>query len=166
MKQGENMRIVIIGGGIAAAYLANGIKKLDSYAEVLIVSEEAYQPYDRIHLCSLIGKCQSVEDIALHIDPTVQIELNQKIRSIDKKAKRIFSEHAAFSYDKLIIATGSLPRTLFDISKLKNAATFRNANDCTKIAKGIDDREVVMVGSGPIGLELLETQTLSPNRLR
>ena len=151
------MRIVIVGGGIAAAYLANGIKKLDSTTEVLIVSEEAYLPYDRIHLCSLVDKSQRVEDIALHIDPTVQIELNEKIVSIDRKAKRIFSDHSAFSYDKLIISTGSLPRTLFDISRLKNAATFRNAKDCKKIAEGIENKEVVMVGSGPIGLELLET---------
>ena len=157
------MRIVIVGGGIAAAYLANGIKKLDSTTEVLIVSEEAYLPYDRIHLCSLVDKSQRVEDIALHIDPTVQIELNEKIVSIDRKAKRIFSDHSAFSYDKLIISTGSLPRTLFDISRLKNAATFRNAKDCKKIAEGIENKEVVMVGSGPIGLELLETLNSLPN---
>jgi quinone-reactive Ni/Fe-hydrogenase small subunit len=157
------MRIIIIGGGIAAAYLANRIKKLDLTVEVLIVSEEAYLPYDRIHLCSLVDKSRNLKDIALHIDPTVKIELNEKIQSIDKKAKRIFSEHSAFSYDKLIIATGSIPCTLFDISRLQNAATFRNAKDCKKIAEGIDDKEVVMVGSGPIALELLETLNTLPN---
>ena len=47
------MRIVIIGGGIAAVYLANNIKKLASDVDVLIVSDEAYSPYDRIHLCAL-----------------------------------------------------------------------------------------------------------------
>ena len=157
------MRIVIIGGGIAAAYLANGIKKLDPRAEVLIVSEEAYLPYDRIHLCSLVDKSRKVEDIALPVDPTVKIELNEKIVSIDRNTKRIFSDHAAFSYDKLIIATGSLPRTLFDISSIKNAATFRNAEDCRKIAEGIENKEVVMVGAGPIALELLETLNHLPN---
>ena len=157
------MRIVIVGGGIAAAYLANRIKKLDPGTEVMIVSEEAYLPYDRIHLCSLVDRSRRLEEIALPIDPRVQIELNQKIVSIDRKAKRIFSDHAAFSYDKLIIATGSLPRTLFDISTIKNAATFRNAEDCKKIAEGIDDKEVVMVGAGPIALELLETLISLPN---
>ena len=157
------MRIIIIGGGIAAAYLANRIKQLASTTEVLIVSEEAYLPYDRIHLCALVDKSQNVKNIALHVDPTVQIELNEKIVSIDKKEKRIFSEHSAFSYDKLIISTGSLPKTLFDISTLKNATTFRNAEDCKKIAEGIDNKEVVIVGSGPIALELLETLNTLPN---
>jgi len=151
------MRIVIIGGGIAAAYLANRIKDLASDVDVLIVSEELVSPYDRIHLCALVDKSATVEDISLQVNPTVQIALNEKIVSIDKKAKRIFSEHSVFSYDKLIIATGSLPQTLFDISGLENAAVFRSAEDSKKISEGIDNREVVIVGSGPIGLELLET---------
>ncbi len=151
------MRIVIIGGGIAAAYLANRIKDLASAIDVLIVSEEVLSPYDRIHLCSLVDKSATVEDITLPLDPTVQIALNEKIVSIDKKSKRIFSEHSVFSYDKLIIATGSLPQTLFDISTLKNTAVFRNADDCKRISEGIGDREVVIIGAGPIGLELMET---------
>ena len=48
------MRAVIVGGGIAAAYLANNIKKQDSSVEVLILSDEKYPPYDRIHLCRLV----------------------------------------------------------------------------------------------------------------
>jgi len=151
------MRIVIIGGGIAAAYLANNVKKLASDVDVLIVSEEAFSPYDRIHLCALVEKSETIEEISLPIDPGVQIALNEKILSIDKKSKRIFSEHSVFSYDKLIIATGSVPQTLFDITTLKNTAVFRNAEDCKKISEGIDDREVVIVGSGPIALELMET---------
>ncbi|TNF44105.1 MAG: hyaluronate lyase, partial [Epsilonproteobacteria bacterium] len=112
---------------------------------------------DRIHLCALVDKSATIEDISLPVDPTVQIALNEKILSIDKISKRVFSEHSVFSYDKLIIATGSVPQTLFDISTIKNAAVFRNANDCTKIAQGIGEREVVIIGSGPIGLELMET---------
>ncbi len=151
------MRVVIIGGGIAAVYIANRIKQLAADVDLLILSDEAYSPYDRIHLCGLVDKSTTIEAISLAVDPTVQIALNEKILSIDKNAKRVFSEHSAFSYDKLIIATGSTPQTLFDISTLKNATVFRNANDCIKIAEGISDREVVIVGSGPIGLELMET---------
>ena len=119
------MRIVIIGGGIAAAYLANTIKKSRSDVDVLILSDEASSPYDRIHLCALVDKSAKIEDIALPVDPTVQITLNEKITSINRTSKRVFSDHSVFSYDKLIIATGSLPQTLFDISGLKNAAVFR-----------------------------------------
>jgi len=131
------MRIVIIGGGIAAAYPANRIKDLASEIDVLIVSEELLSPYDRIHLCALVDKSTTIENISLQVNPTVQIALNEKIISIDKKSKRIFSEHSVFSYDKLIIATGSLPQTLFGISTLKNAAVFRSEDDCKKISEGM-----------------------------
>lgn len=156
------MRIVIIGGGIAAAYLANRIRKLAPEMEVLILSEEPFSPYDRIHLCDLVNQSATLDEITLPIDPLVTVTLNEKITSIDKKSKRVFSKHSVFSYDKLIIATGSLPQTLFDISALKNAAVFRNANDCHKISEGIQNKEVVIVGSGPIGLELLETLNKMP----
>ena len=151
------MRIVIVGGGIAAVYLANNLKKQDSNVEVIVVSDEKYPPYDRIHLCRLVDNSNSIEDISLVLNPTVKLELNQKVTNIDKTSKRVFCENSMFSYDKLIIATGSLPISLFNIDDISNAAVFRSAGDSEIIRDGVKDREVVIVGSGPIGLELLET---------
>ena len=151
------MRIVIIGGGISAVYLANSIIDQAPTFDVLIVSDESNPPYDRIHLCSLVGNCQDVESIALELHPKVQLELNQKITAIDSESKRIFSQHCAFHYDKLLIATGSIPKTLFDITTIENASTFRNHRDIMKICNGIKGKNVVIVGAGPIALELLDT---------
>lgn len=157
------MRVVIVGGGIAAVYLANNLKKQDSSLEVTILSDEKHAPYDRIHLCRLIDESQDESEISLPLDSTVQLELNHTINKIDRDAKRVFSEDAMFSYDKLIIATGSLPVTLFDIKGIKNAAVFRSADDCDIIRAGTQNKNVVIVGSGPIGLELLETLNDMPN---
>ncbi len=151
------MRVVIVGGGIAAVYLANNLKKHNSSLEITVLSDEKYPPYDRIHLCRLVDGSDSVSGISLHLDPTVKLELNQKINKIERENRRVFSKSAMFSYDKLIIATGSLPASLFDIDNIKNAALFRSATDCENIKNGVAGREVVIVGSGPIGLELLET---------
>ena len=151
------MRVVIVGGGIAAVYLANNIKKQNSSIEVIILSDEKNRPYDRIHLCRLVDSSQDIDGISLSLDSTVKLELNQEINKIDKKSKKVFSDTAMFSYDKLILATGSKPITLFDIDSITNAVVFRNANDCEIIKNGVQNKEVVIVGSGPIGLELLET---------
>ncbi|MEN8302878.1 MAG: hydrogenase small subunit [Campylobacterota bacterium] len=156
------MRVVIVGGGIAAVYLANSLKKQSSALEVTVLSDEQYSPYDRIHLCRLVDGSDSVSGISLHLDPTVKLELNQKIESIDRENRRVFSDKSMFSYDKLIIATGSLPISLFSIDNITNAAVFRSAQDCESIKNGIEGREVVIVGSGPIGLELLETLNEMP----
>ena len=157
------MRVVIVGGGIAAVYLANNLKKQDSLLEVVILSDEQYPPYDRIHLCRLVDGSDDIDGISLSLDPTVKLELNQQINTIDKTNKRVFSTHASFTYDRLVIATGSLPVSLFDINEIDNAAVFRSAEDCERIKSGIKDREVVIVGSGPIGLELLETLNQMPS---
>ncbi len=151
------MRVVIVGGGIAAVYLANNLKRENSSLEVTVVSDERYPPYDRIHLCRLVNSSEDESGISLPLNPTVKLELNQSIVKIDKENRRVFSQNAMFSYDKLIIATGSIPITLFDITEIKNATVFRSADDCDLIKSGTKDREIVIVGSGPISLELLET---------
>ncbi len=157
------MRVVIVGGGISAVYLANTILQKSPASEVLIVSDETHPPYDRIHLCALVDKSQCVESITLDLHPKVRLELNQTVTAIDTSTKRILSEHAVFSYDKLIIATGSIPKTLFDIENISNASTFRSEQDSEKIADGIVGKNVVIVGVGPIGLELLDTLMQSPS---
>jgi quinone-reactive Ni/Fe-hydrogenase small subunit len=157
------MRVVIVGGGIAAVYIANTLIQKSPQIEVLIVSDEKHPPYDRIHLCKLVEDCTCTDSIELELHPKVTLELNQKIVSIDTAHKRIFSQHAAFHYDKLIIATGSVPKTLFDISQLDNAATFRSQSDCERIAQGMSGKNVVVVGAGPIALELLDTLMRSPS---
>ncbi len=154
------MKIVIIGGGIAGTYLANGIKKNIPDTDVQILSDEAYMPYDRIHLCRLVNDSEMIEDISLTLESSVKINLNQKVTKIDPKAKKVITQSSAFDYDKLIIATGSVPKTLFDTSGIKNAATFRSADDTQKIKEGIKGKEAVIVGAGPIALELLDTLNL------
>jgi quinone-reactive Ni/Fe-hydrogenase small subunit len=151
------MRIVIVGGGIAAVYIANTLMERGPESEVVIVSDEKHPPYDRIHLCKLVEDCNCVDSIELELHPKVKLELDQKITALDPKSKRVYSEHAAFHYDKLIIATGSVPKTLFDISGIENAATFRSQSDCEAIAQGMGGKNVIIVGAGPIALELLDT---------
>lgn len=151
------MRIVIVGGGIAAAYLANALKEQSPSAEVVIVTKESHPPYDRIHLCALVNGSADIDEIALPLPDGVRVEMNAEVQSIDPAAKRVYTASASFAYDKLIIATGSAPRTLFDIAGITNAATFRSADDSDCIAHRITGRNVVMMGVGPIGLELLDT---------
>lgn len=151
------MRIVIIGGGISAAYIANRIKEIAMEADVQIISDESLAPYDRIHLCNLVNEEDTQKDISLALHPSVKVTLNQKVSQIDRENKKVRTADHAYSYDKLIIATGSIPKTLFDIEDLDNAGVFRSADDSRKIKEGIKGREVVIVGSGPLALELLET---------
>ncbi|PHR53127.1 MAG: hyaluronate lyase, partial [Arcobacter sp.] len=151
------MKIVIVGGGIAAAYMANAFYDLSPEHETLIVSKESNPPYDRIHLCSLINGTSSIEDISLKLPSTTKLKLNCEVIRIDKESKHIYTQTSSYRYDVLIIATGSEPRTLFDIEGIKNARTFRSAADSECMRECTRGKNIVMMGVGPIGLELLDT---------
>lgn len=150
------MKIVIIGGGIAAVYLANSFLKIDSNLDITMLSDEKYAPYDRIHLCRLVNKSDNIEGIKLSLHKNVNLHLNQSLKNIDKENRIVYTNDEAYNYDKVIFATGSHPISLLD-TNIKNVAVFRNVNDCNKISQYCKTNEVVIVGSGPIALELLET---------
>ncbi|GKT11763.1 MAG: quinone-reactive Ni/Fe-hydrogenase small subunit [Thiomicrorhabdus sp.] len=156
------MKIVIVGGGIAADYLANSLLSQDASVEVQIISKETYAPYDRIHLCDLVEGSADIQDITLELNPKVQVALNQEVIAIDTQAKQVVCQKQNFSYDYLIIASGSEPRTAFDIEGIDNAVTFRSAEDSFQIANNLQNRNVVIIGAGPIGLELLDTLMRMP----
>ena len=151
------MKIVIVGGGITAVYLANNLAKLGESYEITIVSKEKYAPYDRIHLCGLVDSELKLEDITLSLDPKVNLVLQNRVTDIYPKKKLVITKHSSFAYDKLIIASGSKPKSLFDVNQFTNASTFRSANDAYKIRDNIAGRNVVIMGVGPIGLELLDS---------
>ena len=150
------MRVVIVGGGIVAGYIAKRLSEIDSI-DILILSKESFPPYDRIHLCALLDGSKCIEDISLELPSSVKLEQNQEITSIDKEAKKVYSATSAFSYDKLIIATGSKPKSLLECDDVTNATTFRSADDSVKIGQNIEGKNVILMGVGPIGIELLDT---------
>ena len=150
-------KIVIVGGGISAAYCANNLLENDPSLDITIVSKEPYAPYDRIHLCSLVNDSMGMDDITLALNEKVKLHLNEKVTHIYTTTKMVMTHNSSFEYDILIIATGSKPKSLFNVSAIENAATFRSSEDAYKIQQGIQDKNVVLVGVGPIGLELLDT---------
>ncbi|MFT7859677.1 MAG: hydrogenase small subunit [Sulfurimonas sp.] len=157
------MRVVIIGAGIAGAHIANKLIQEDISLDIVLLSDEAYPSYDRIHLCRLIEESDDLNDIKISLHPKIKLELRQKITTLDRENKRVMTQDAMYGYDKLIIATGSTPITLFDIEEIANAAVFRSASDCKKIHDGVAGREPVIVGAGPIALELLDTLNEMPD---
>ena len=82
------MQIVIIGGGISAAYIANRIKEMARESEVHIISDESVAPYDRIHLCRLVDDEDTQRGISLELNPSVEVTLNQRVISIDTDDKK------------------------------------------------------------------------------
>jgi nitrite reductase (NADH) large subunit len=162
------MKIVIIGNGVAGTFSAQHIRNLNNDVEIEIYSQESYLYYTRIKLPELISELVTIDDITVfkkewYKNKRINIHLNKKIVRIDPKDKQIIIENEKdpVSYDKLIIATGSMP----NIPPIKNAAemagkgvfTLRNIDNALEIRnfiKGNQVKKAVIIGGGLLGLEL------------
>lgn len=162
------MKVIIIGNGVAGTFSAQNIRNLDNDVEIEIYSQEKYPYYTRIKLPELISERVTIDDILVfqkewYENKKIKTHLNKKISKIHPKHKHIIieDEEEPISYDKLILATGSMP----NIPPIKNAVemigkgvfTLRNIDNALEIRDYIKRNKVkkaVIIGGGLLGLEL------------
>jgi len=162
------MKIVIIGNGVAGTFSAQNIRKLSDDAEIEIYSQENYPYYTRIKLPELISEKIKIDDLIVfkedwYKNKNITTYLGKKIARIDHKQKTLLieDENLPISYDKLIIATGSMP----NIPPIKNAVemvgngvfTLRNIDNALEIRDFIRTKgakKAIIIGGGLLGLEL------------
>ncbi|MGN0030814.1 MAG: FAD-dependent oxidoreductase [Candidatus Gastranaerophilaceae bacterium] len=163
------MNIVIIGGVAAGAKAAAKIKRLLPNANVSIYTDDTHVSYSSCGLPYYIEGnfsdyrallVRSVEEFnAAGIDVFLETRVEkilipqQQVLAVGKAGTRLVN------YDKLIIATGARPfiPNIKGINDFKNIFTLRKIEDGIKIReKMLTSKHVVIIGSGFIGLELLE----------
>ncbi len=157
--------IVIIGNGISGVTAARHIRK-HSNKKITIISAETEFFFSRTALMYVYMGHMKFEHTQPYEDwfwKKNRIELKQGwVSKIDSKQKQvIFNDGNTFSYDKLIIATGSKPNKfgwpgqdlvgvqgLYHKQDLENLEVYAPNNSLCKRA--------VIVGGGLIGIELAE----------
>lgn len=163
------MNIVIIGGVAAGAKAAAKIKRLLPDANVAIYTDDTHVSYSSCGLPYYIQgnfsdyRMLLVRSVEEFNAAGIEVYLESKVEKILLKQQQILvcnkTDAYLVKYDKLIIATGARPR----IPNIHGVTNFDNIYTVRKIEDGINIREqiktakkVVIVGSGYIGLELLE----------
>lgn len=163
------MNIVIIGGVAAGAKAAAKIKRLLPDANVTIYTDDTHVSYSACGLPYYIQGnftdyhmllVRSVEEFKAS---GIDVYLESKVVKILLEHKQILvcnkSEAFLVKYDKLIIATGARPNipNIHGVKDYDNIFTLRKIEDGIKIReKMLQSKNAVIVGSGYIGLELLE----------
>ena len=116
----NQMRYLIIGNSAAGISAAKAIRRKDGDGEIIIFSDEPYPYYSRLLITYFImGSIERSHlfegsERLLH-DYNIQTELKTEIVEINPRENKITRrEGRQFSFDKLLIATGSSP-TLVDI---------------------------------------------------
>ncbi|MDP9981891.1 NADPH-dependent 2,4-dienoyl-CoA reductase/sulfur reductase-like enzyme [Pseudarthrobacter oxydans] len=156
--------IVIVGGGLAGATAAKTLRAEGHGGPVILLAEERHQPYLRPPLSKefLLGKAG---DDALPVVPEgwfaengVELRLGVPVTGIDPAARTVaFGDGRTLGYASLLLATGARPRSLpLPGSGLAGVGTFRTLDDSLRLRSGLagGGRNVVMIGSGWIGMEL------------
>jgi len=148
-------RILIIGGGQAAASFSVRMRTHDENSTVTIVSDEPSLPYQRPPLSKKYATGEMSQDQLLlrpadwYAQASVTCKLQTKVQAIDTVGKTAVTEKGeVLSWDKLVFATGSRPRALPDQTggNLEGVHLLRTIAE----ADGIAGR---LKGGGYIGLE-------------
>src|SRR3954465_374733 len=115
----SNRRVVIVGGGPGGAGAALAARAQDAAAEVLLLTDEACEPYEKPPLSKavLTGKAMPLDaPIAGPKGVTgfnVTLKPGARARAIERAQRVVVTEAGErIPYDALVLATGSLNRVL------------------------------------------------------
>jgi len=161
---------VIVGGGLAGASAVEGIRERDKKGTILLVGSEKHLPYDRPPLSKKLwfGK-KKVEDIFIHDqkfydENNVTVESGVTIMSLDPKQKTVTTNAGKqYGYQKLLLATGGVPRTLpIPGGNLDGICYFRTLDDYLKLRKeSTEGKKAVIIGGGFIGSEIAAAMAIN-----
>ena len=180
----KRKRIVVIGGSAAGPKAAAKARRIDNDAEVIIMQKDAdlsmascgYPYYvggyfdDRnMLLCTPAGVVRNplfylnAKDIDAEVNTEVTaIAVSKHSVSFRKLAT---GETGTLAYDKLIIATGAVPRIPpvpgADLEGITTLQSMRDADFLRKVRDEGSIKKAVVIGGGLIGIETCEALQLA-----
>jgi nitrite reductase (NADH) large subunit len=165
----QKQRLVVIGNGMAGARFVEEViaRQGNDRFDITVFGDEPYGNYNRILLSSVLAGSHDPQDI--FINPLdwykkhhVTLHAGSPVSNIDTEARVVYAENGAnAAYDKLVIATGSVPflppmKNLYaeDGTLREGVFSFRTLDDCDKLIKYAERaRKLVVIGGGLLGLE-------------
>ena len=158
-------RYVIVGNGIAAVGVIEGIRSRDEEGEITVVSEEKHAVYGRPLISYYL---EGKTDLAkMNYRPADFYEKNgcrvlygKRAVALDVAKKTLtFDDGGSLSYDELTIATGSRPFVppFEGLDSVGKKFSFMTLDDATSLDGALaPDARVLIVGAGLIGLKCAE----------
>lgn len=155
-------RLVIIGNGMAPGRMLEKLFELapGRYA-VTIFNAEPRVNYDRIMLSPVLSGEKTYEQIVIHgdgwyINHGITLHKGTRVTAIDRMAKTVTTDNGLVEpYDKLVIATGSVPFIIpVPGHNLPGVLSYRDLDDVDAMILAARSRgNAVVIGGGLLGLE-------------
>jgi nitrite reductase (NADH) large subunit len=152
-------KLVVIGNGMAPGRALEHLfdHAPDAY-DVTIFNAEPRVNYDRIMLSPVLSGEKTFEQIVIHGDGWyikfgVTLYKGRTVTNIDRSAKTVMSATGiTVPYDKLIVATGSLPIVLpVPGANLAGVLSYRDLDDVQAMILAARGRgRAIVIGGGPL----------------
>lgn len=159
-------KVVIIGSSITGVYTATALVRGGFDGQITLIDKKDVFPYNTYPLSKEwmldLDETEPVllKDKEYYEDNNIELKLNTEIDAIDVENKTVITNnHETIPYDYLVIGTGSKLRKLsFPGDDAKGIFYLREYSHAKQIKEWIKDaKNVVIIGSGFIGLELVST---------
>ncbi len=164
-----NSSFVIVGGGLAGAKATEALRDQGYDDQLTLIAAEKHLPYERPPLSKgyLAGSTPreefEVHDADWYADHHVTLLQGLAVTDLNPKGQVVTLENGRFvRYDKLMLATGSRPRTLsLPGSGASGVQTLRTVEDSDRISAAIRAHQrVAIIGGGWIGMEVAATAAM------
>ena len=163
----DSRDFVIIGAGAAGNAAAETLRQDGFKGRIVMVTRENDLPYDRPQLSKGYLADDEPDSPILrsekfYADHDIEILTEHEVVRVEASGKTIiFDGGSSLKYDKLLLATGGIPRHL-DVpgAELQNIFTLRSLNNANQIkAMAAKASRVVVIGSSFIGMETTASMT-------
>ena len=108
----KDERIVIVGGGLAAARVVKGYREAGGEGSLTMFSADTALPYNRPPLSKgyLRGEVEAdsvlVEPEAFYAEAGVEVRLATRVTGVDTSARTVAVDGERIGYDRLVLASG------------------------------------------------------------
>lgn len=162
LEKKDPVKVVIIGGGACGMAVATKIRRQSDF-EITVISRDSHTAYSHCGIPFVLGReIESFEKLIVKPQEffkknRIEVRLSECARSIDLDLKIVRTDEGIYPFDKLVIATGSLP--FIPLTGGTNILpygffTLRSLADGVLFEKALETVEnVCIIGAGTIGIE-------------
>ena len=155
-------KIVVIGGGPAGVGAALAARQQDAAAEVVLLSDEPCEPYEKPPLSKAVLTGKAMPQDAPIAGPKglagagITLKPGARVKEIDRAARCAVTEAGErIPYDALVLATGSVNRVLPMFPPGNGIHYLRTEAEARALKAHLDrSKSLLVIGGGVIGLEV------------
>jgi len=153
--------IVIVGSGYAGYNLAEAVRKLDSQAEIVVLTQDDGKHYSKPALSTGLNMQQSAKDLVVELPLDRANRLNVRIithcvvERIDTQAKTLITNIGKQPFGQLVLAQGAHAIKIpFAGDASSDVISVNDLQDYSKYRDLLEGKErVLLIGNGLIGCE-------------